>query len=83
MVKILYFARFRDLLSCDEERIELPNNGYSVAALKEEIAARGEPWKSVMQDENLLVAVNQTIADDKVQVAAGDEVGFFPPVTGG
>ena len=83
MVTILYFARLRDELSCGEEQFELTSDACSVAAIKAEIAARGEPWQSVMQDKNLLVAVNQTIANDAAPVAAGDEVGFFPPVTGG
>lgn len=82
MVKVLYFARLRDQLSCAEEQLELSADS-SVAQVKEQIAARGEPWASVMQDTNLLVAVNQVIANPAAVVKPGDEVGFFPPVTGG
>jgi len=83
MIKILYFARLRDQLSCANESYELPTNESSVAEIKQQIAARGEPWTEVMQDANLLVAVNQVIATPLTQVKAGDELGFFPPVTGG
>lgn len=83
MIKILYFARLRDELSCAEEQFELSDQTHSVAELKQQIAARGEPWQSAMGDENLLVAVNQVISDQTTAIKAGDEIGFFPPVTGG
>ncbi len=83
MVKVLYFARLRDQLDCAEEQVTLQDSRNSVAELRQQLAARGEPWLSAMQDENLLVAVNQVIATPDVMVNAGDEVGFFPPVTGG
>jgi len=83
MVKILYFARLRDQLSCAEENFELGAQESSIAEIKQKIATRGEPWAAVMQDANLLVAVNQVIATPSVLVRPGDEVGFFPPVTGG
>lgn len=83
MVKVLYFARLRDQLDCAQEQILLPDSGCSVSDLKQQIASRGEPWQSVMQDDNLLVAVNQEIVAADQIVNLGDEVGFFPPVTGG
>lgn len=83
MIKVLYFARLRDQLDCAEEQMDLQQKDCSVADLKQRIANRGEPWLSVMQDDNLLVAVNQVIATPEQPVGPGDEVGFFPPVTGG
>ncbi len=83
MVRVLYFARLRDQLDCAQEQIVLSDSGCSVSDLKRQIASRGEPWQSAMQDENLLVAVNQEIATADQLVNLGDEVGFFPPVTGG
>lgn len=83
MIKVLYFARLRDELSCAEEQFELSGQTQSVAELKQQIAARGEPWQSAMADENLLVAVNQVVSDHTTAIKSGDEIGFFPPVTGG
>ncbi|MCF7982675.1 MAG: molybdopterin converting factor subunit 1 [Pseudomonadales bacterium] len=83
MVKILYFARLRDQLSCAEEQFELAVGKSSIDEIKRQLAARGDPWSEVMQDMNLLVAVNQVIVEPTAIVEPGDEVGFFPPVTGG
>ena len=47
------------------------------------IAARGAPWSVLATMPNLRVAVNQQIVDFDAPIKAGDEVAFFPPVTGG
>lgn len=82
MVKVLYFARLRDQLSCDEEGLELAG-ASTVAQVTKRLVDRGEPWASAFSDPSLLVSVNQTVADAQTPVQEGDEIGFFPPVTGG
>ena len=79
-VKVLFFARLREALP--EPRLELtwPSSG-SVADLRAAITARGPEWSALTPD--LLVAVNQDMATDDVMVSPGDEVAFFPPVSGG
>jgi molybdopterin synthase sulfur carrier subunit len=47
------------------------------------IAARGGDWEKLAQMKNLRAAINQRMADPSSAVADGDEVAFFPPVTGG
>lgn len=80
MIRVLYFASLRERLGCDAEQLEsVPAN---VAALLEQLAARGEPWDAVLGGR-VLCAVNQQMAQRDTPLQAGDEVGLFPPVTGG
>ncbi len=84
MIKVLYFARLREQLGCGEET--LPLLPGKVAAIKELVALlsdRGRIWGDTLSDPNVRVAVNQTIADLDTAINDGDEVAFFPPVTGG
>lgn len=75
-VKVLYFARLREELGRDGEQADLPGDGYTVAGLWEHL--HGEP-----PPQRLMSAVNQTQAGLDTPVRDGDEVAFFPPVTGG
>ncbi|MCB1774706.1 MAG: molybdopterin converting factor subunit 1 [Gammaproteobacteria bacterium] len=82
MIRILYFASLRERLGSDGETVsDAPG---SVAALRAALAARGGDWQQAFAgDQRVLVAVNQEMADDASLLKDGDEVGFFPPVTGG
>ena len=82
-VKILYFASLRETLGCAQESVELPPGVATVGALRSHLAARGEAWAALDTHRNLRFAVNQRVAGPDAAVAEGDEVAFFPPVTGG
>lgn len=83
MIKLLYFASLREILGVAGESLELPQGVESVAALRAHLAARGEAWQVFATSKSLRAAVNQAMAAADAPVAAGDEVAFFPPVTGG
>ena len=51
-------------------------------ALLDELRARGEPWATAF-DNRIRIAINQDVAEPGAAVNDGDEVAFFPPVTGG
>jgi molybdopterin synthase sulfur carrier subunit len=83
-VKLLFFASLRERLGVSGETLELPPGIDSVGALREHLMQRGEPWQAVLAATRALrVAVNQEMAQASTPVKAGDEVAFFPPVTGG
>jgi molybdopterin synthase sulfur carrier subunit len=82
-LNILYFARLREELGRSTEEIAIGPGIDSVAALASQLAARGGAWQKLSLASNVRVAVNQEIADAGTPVKAGDEVAFFPPVTGG
>ncbi len=83
MIKIIYFSRFRDQLGLDQEQLEIPRAGCSVAELKAMLGERNDVSRQVFTADNLLVAVNHAMADVSTRIKPGDEVGIFPPVTGG
>jgi molybdopterin synthase sulfur carrier subunit len=83
MVKLLYFASLRESLGTAGEELPLPAGVTSVTALRDHLAARGEPWVQLVRTKNLRCAVNHSIVGVDAAVKEGDEVAFFPPVTGG
>ena len=82
-IKLLFFASLREALGTHGEEMELPDGVSDVAALKIFLATRGAAWQVLTQSQNLRAAVNQRMAGPDSTIADGDEVAFFPPVTGG
>jgi molybdopterin synthase sulfur carrier subunit len=84
MVKLLFFARLREDLGTAGEDIHLPEHINTVDALRHYLMTRGEVWRDVLAPTKALrVSVNQEMAKPETPVREGDEVAFFPPVTGG
>ena len=83
MLKIHYFASVREQLDCSGEELALPDGVESVAQLAGTLAARGEPWSMLQDSQQVLVAVNQQVADFTHVLRGDEEVAFFPPMTGG
>jgi len=82
MIKVLFFAQIRDQLGVSELQVSCSEN-KDVETLLENLRSRDKHWLSVLSKGKLMVAVNQTMSTDNVLLSAGDEVAFFPPVTGG
>ena len=82
-VHIIYFAGLREALGQTSERLALPDHVGSVGQLHAHLAARGGAWQALATTKNLRAAVNQQMAAMDAPVKDGDEVAFFPPVTGG
>jgi molybdopterin synthase sulfur carrier subunit len=83
-VKLLYFARLREALGVSVESLELPTGVQDVGGLMAWLAARGGVWQEQFDGcRQIRAAVNQELVADDASIQAGDEVAFFPPVTGG
>jgi molybdopterin synthase sulfur carrier subunit len=83
-LKIVFFARLREDLGTGAEQLTLPRDVSTVASLREHLAARGGNWAvALAQGKAVRVAVNREMAQPGTPVKPGDEVAFFPPVTGG
>jgi len=82
-IRILYFARLREEMGIAQEMLDLPEN-CDVKSLRARLVARGGTSAAAFgQGKAVRVSVNQDLARDDTPVRAGDEVAFFPPVTGG
>ncbi len=82
-LKILYFAGLREAVGQSSEQLPLPARVGSVGELHAHLVARGGVWAALATTKNLRIAVNQQMAAMDAPVKDGDEVAFFPPVTGG
>jgi molybdopterin synthase sulfur carrier subunit len=80
-VRVLYFAGLREAFGCAGESIDLPSEVATVAALRDLLVGQGR--EKLASAKNLRCAVNQEMAGPQVAIKDGDEVAFFPPVTGG
>ena len=84
MITILYFARLRESLGTASEKIVLPAGVRDLASLRELLRSRGGAWAEELEDGRpVRAAVNQDMARSETLIADGDEIAFFPPVTGG
>ncbi|BBP44336.1 molybdopterin converting factor subunit 1 [Thiosulfativibrio zosterae] len=82
MIEVLYFASFREVLGQSQE--SLPAEHGTIQGLLEALGARGESWReALLENQNLQIALNHDITHRHAQIKAGDEIAFFPPVTGG
>jgi molybdopterin synthase sulfur carrier subunit len=83
-VKVLFFAGLREQLGTSAEEIELPADVTSVAGLRSHLKSRGGAFEKAFSDKALVrMAVNQDMVPATARIKAGDEIAFFPPVTGG
>jgi molybdopterin synthase sulfur carrier subunit len=83
MIQLRYFASLRETLGIGDEQIELPENVSDLPALTQWLQQRGESWQNALADQRLHIAINQQIVSADSRVADGDEIAWFPPVTGG
>ena len=84
VVRVLYFARLREELGRADEELVLPESVKDVAGLAAFLRRRGGAWAEALAPGTAVrVAVNQDMARPSTPVRQGDEVAFFPPVTGG
>ncbi len=83
MIEVKFFASVREALGV--EAMEVGTEGVStvVDVLQAVVSRGGDGFAEVLGQENMLIAVNQVMVKPEHIVADGDEVAFFPPVTGG
>lgn len=84
MIKLLYFAWVREKTRVASEELTLPDGVATVAELVAWQQARGEGFAEAFADGDVVrAAVNQEHVSFDHPLQDGDEVAFFPPVTGG
>ncbi|MBT5922590.1 MAG: molybdopterin converting factor subunit 1 [Cellvibrionales bacterium] len=84
MIKCVFFARLREQLGVSEHRVALGGN-VTVEGLIDHLIASdsdNDHWRLLLADD-IVVAKNQQVVDRDTSIEEGDELAFFPPVTGG
>lgn len=83
MIRVLFFGRVREELGCSALDVAA-GEARSLDSLQSQLCQQGgEKWHAVLGQDNIIRAVNQAVTEGNTQLADGDEVAFFPPVTGG
>ncbi|WP_332823812.1 molybdopterin converting factor subunit 1 [Ramlibacter sp.] len=81
-VRVRYFASIREAIGQGSETVQV--RGETLAALRDELIARGEPYASALaRGKAVRMALDQDMSDEAAALREGCEVAFFPPVTGG
>jgi molybdopterin converting factor subunit 1 len=83
-VQVLYFAWVRQKVGVAEERVSPPAEVADVAGLVRWLSGRSPGHAAAFENAGAIrAAVNQEFATPDRRLSPGDEVAFFPPVTGG
>ena len=84
MITVLYFASIREHMGRGEDRLDTARDLTTVAALIRHLSETDSSFNDLIQSPNPpLISVNQVFAETSLPITDGDEVGFFPPMTGG
>lgn len=81
MLRILFFGSIREQLQTSSIDVEYAGE-ETVSDLMAKLIEKGERWL-ILEEQDVLVAVNMTLCGKDAVINSGDELAFFPPVTGG
>lgn len=87
MIKVLFFARLRDQLNCEQLQVSVEqitaNGQHTSQELLQYLCKTYPEWQAPLTEQKIFIAVNQEVSQSHTILHSGDEVAFFPPVTGG
>ena len=87
-ITIKLFSALREALGESEFELDLTDvseasTQVDVASIKKQLSQRGAEWKEALNQPNLVHALNHKVVFTDAVVTEGDELAFFPPMTGG
>lgn len=82
MINLQFFARYREVLGVEQQQLVWSPELSNLRALRDALLSRGDDWQ-VLAEPRLMCALNQEMVSLDTPLQDGDEVAFFPPVTGG
>jgi sulfur-carrier protein len=84
MTRILYFARFRQIIGKSSDDLDIPPEVQTVGTLVDLLVARDAGCAAAFADRKIVkAAINQKHVGLDASLAGATEIAFFPPVTGG
>jgi|TARA_B100001063_G_scaffold24104_1_gene18334 molybdopterin synthase sulfur carrier subunit len=81
-VNVLFFGQLKERLKCDKLSVDIAYS-LSIKSFKHMLVEQNPHWQAWLEERDVLCALNQTMSSSDELVKAGDELAFFPPVTGG
>jgi molybdopterin converting factor subunit 1 len=82
MIRVRFFAQFREMLSQDAIDFEL-TEGMRVQDIVQHLISSGPIWQTLLDSPSVLCAINKKMSPLDATLTEEDEVALFPPVTGG
>jgi molybdopterin synthase sulfur carrier subunit len=84
VLTVRFFSLLREALDVDTMTLDWDTRYGRVEELKQSlIASGGVQWEEQLTHPNLIHAVNQVVVEPTHPLQDGDEIAFFPPMTGG
>lgn len=81
-ITVRYFASIREAMGTGSATLQTA--AATVGALREELMAQSDAAATALtHGKAVRMALNQAMCDGDAEIRSGDEVAFFPPVTGG
>ncbi len=83
-IELRFFASMRESLGLAHEVLDLPDGSITAGQVRGLLQARGGVWQETLSEQRALrMALNHVLCDPQTPLSDGDELAFFPPVTGG
>lgn len=82
MIHVVFLAQLREQLGSAGVQVD-SSAAASIEELKQYLILHHPEWAVFLDNKKLLVALNHEYARGDLPLKSGDEVAFFPPVTGG
>tara|TARA_B100001057_G_scaffold60402_1_gene53562 strand:+ start:563 stop:811 length:249 start_codon:yes stop_codon:yes gene_type:complete len=82
-MKIIFFAKIRELIEKEEENINFPENVRTVNDMVSFLKEYNEIYYNVFENYDFLVACDEELIDMDYNISKTKEIAIFPPVTGG
>ena len=84
MIRVKYFASLRERMNRGEDQIEVSDDQLTLADVLARLTLPdGQTLQQLSLAETMMLSVNHEMVDRHHVVKDGDEIGIFPPVTGG
>ena len=83
MIEVLFFARIRDQVGMERLSVELPGDANSLLQFTRHLVVTHPSFGGIIDQPSVLVSINQEFARPDSALEDGDEIAYFPPVTGG